>query len=329
MGAYNGDPSLWIDEIYQFEETDLVQGGPDGVDNIPLKNLADRASWLKDQMNRFAGNTIKNASGNIGPGLTGVLTTVQASAGLLSVTLESAATFKYGAIIPIQSMCLPGCAVKLITPAGQPIVADIDAGGSLASMYMHNREMLYLVALTNHFKVIPMHGNFFGAGEEIKSRKVLPGTLKMDGSLYNRDAYPRLWEYVQSLTFGQQVVSEGAWYYDNITYRGCYTNGDTVSTFRVPDERGTFDRMLDEGRGLDISRPHNYAGGFEGDAVGPHTHPVPIPKELTSQGQNGLRKITTGNEANEPSDAVTLQAISNGGVETIVKNIAKINLVKY
>lgn len=38
----------WEAGIYQIEETDPVQGGPNGVDNLPHKHLANRSLWLKN-----------------------------------------------------------------------------------------------------------------------------------------------------------------------------------------------------------------------------------------------------------------------------------------
>ena len=40
----------WDTGVYQLETTDPVQGGADGVDNIPHKALANRTVWLKAQL---------------------------------------------------------------------------------------------------------------------------------------------------------------------------------------------------------------------------------------------------------------------------------------
>lgn len=39
----------WTPDIYQLEETDLVQGGPGGIDNLQAQALADRTTWLKER----------------------------------------------------------------------------------------------------------------------------------------------------------------------------------------------------------------------------------------------------------------------------------------
>lgn len=40
----------WDTGVYQLETTDPVQGGDDGVDNLPHKALANRTLWLKAQV---------------------------------------------------------------------------------------------------------------------------------------------------------------------------------------------------------------------------------------------------------------------------------------
>ncbi len=40
----------WKNGVYQLETSDPVQGGADGVDNLPHKALANRTLWLKAQL---------------------------------------------------------------------------------------------------------------------------------------------------------------------------------------------------------------------------------------------------------------------------------------
>jgi len=40
----------WVSGVYQLEETDVVQGGPDGIDNEQAKALANRTSYLKQEV---------------------------------------------------------------------------------------------------------------------------------------------------------------------------------------------------------------------------------------------------------------------------------------
>jgi conserved domain protein (fragment) len=44
------EESKFDDGVYQIELTDPVVGGPNGISNAPMRNLANRTRWLKDQV---------------------------------------------------------------------------------------------------------------------------------------------------------------------------------------------------------------------------------------------------------------------------------------
>jgi hypothetical protein len=46
MASIPGTPK-WADTVYQFSTEDPVEGGPTGIDNLPLSQLADRTAYLK------------------------------------------------------------------------------------------------------------------------------------------------------------------------------------------------------------------------------------------------------------------------------------------
>ncbi|KVN23877.1 hypothetical protein WJ63_19245 [Burkholderia pyrrocinia] len=48
------ESSTWTPGIRQFETSDPVEGGPDGVDNVPLRQLANRTRFLKDAQDAHA-----------------------------------------------------------------------------------------------------------------------------------------------------------------------------------------------------------------------------------------------------------------------------------
>ena len=329
MGLYVGADNFPA-SIYQFEETDLVQAA---TDNVPLQHLADRTVYLKERIgliDRLQDEVIITGTTSLPASLSGNLITAYAS-GALNMNLEDAATFKHGALIFISSFCDLLSVVNVKPLAGQPIY---DTDGSVTEMNMHHKEQLILCALTGHWKVVSARGNFYCAGEEIKARKELINTIALKGQLLNRSLYPRLWKFAQSLTNFQEIVTEALWFSDATTYRGCFTTGDGATTFRLPDERGMFDRMMDAGRGIDFNRIHNYPGGYEKDAIIDHYHNVnPNPN---ANSQAGWGKMTTGGDAAEG----TLPIIKSSGPynnsntfigsnETIVKNIGKLNCIKF
>lgn len=48
MANLNEEP-VWEEGIYQFETTDPVEGGPEGIDNKPTRQLANRTAYLKQE----------------------------------------------------------------------------------------------------------------------------------------------------------------------------------------------------------------------------------------------------------------------------------------
>lgn len=49
MGIIN-DVAQWDANVYEIEKDDLVIGGPDGITNRPIVNLANRTQYLKRQL---------------------------------------------------------------------------------------------------------------------------------------------------------------------------------------------------------------------------------------------------------------------------------------
>ena len=75
--AYLPEGPSWDDGIYQIETTDPVLGGPNGISNKPLKNLANRTLHLKGRVENLETSKAPLAS----PGLTGAPTAPTAAAG--------------------------------------------------------------------------------------------------------------------------------------------------------------------------------------------------------------------------------------------------------
>lgn len=50
------ESSSWTPGIRQFETSDPVEGGPDGIDNVPLRQLANRTRFLKERQEAQTGD---------------------------------------------------------------------------------------------------------------------------------------------------------------------------------------------------------------------------------------------------------------------------------
>lgn len=79
------------------------------------------------------------------------------------------------------------------------------------------------------------------------------GYATVSGAVLVRSDWPWLWDHAQQsgmmATESTRVGMEGGW-----------TDGDGVNTFRIPEARGEFIRVLDEARAADVSR---VAGSFQ------------------------------------------------------------------
>lgn len=87
---------------------------------------------------------------------------------------------------------------------------------------------------------------------------VRDGEIKMMGQLLNRADVPRL---VKLATDNNLIVSEVDWAGG---MHGLFGEGDGSTTIRMPDLRGEFIRVWDDGRGVDAGRAF---GSTQGDAI--------------------------------------------------------------
>lgn len=123
-----------------------------------------------------------------------------------------------------------------------------------------------------------------------------------NGVLIRAD-WPWLWDHAQQ---SGMLVTEAA----RAGMEGCWTSGDGLTTFRVPDARGKYKRVLDESAGVD---PGRVAGSYKLDEYKSHAHYI----GSTTYGTQGMG-----------GGSVTYAAWSGGstgaagGSETSPKNIA-------
>jgi phage-related tail fiber protein len=112
-----------------------------------------------------------------------------------------------------------------------------------------------------------------------------------------------MWDHAQQsgmfTTEAARVGMEGGW-----------TSGDGALTFRGPDGRGEFLRILDGGRGIDPSR---VAGSWQVDDFKSHSHDTNVYPEKLSGGNYSTVRPSTG------SGYLTS---NTGGTETRPRNIA-------
>ena len=110
--------------VYQLELTDPVQGGPTGVSNTPLKNLANRTAWLKQQIDGFISGDVNLGlyARLAGPAFTGSPTAPTQALGDNTTKLATTA-FVQGTI--------GGFLSKSIAGSGSVTLTAVEAGNGI------------------------------------------------------------------------------------------------------------------------------------------------------------------------------------------------------
>lgn len=310
MGNYAGD-NTWPSNIYQFEQTDVVQGGPTGIDNVPLKQLADRTAYLLAALRGYFGVTSVSSAK--------ALTTDEINNKVVLLSGNTA----FAISLPTLTAAHVGLRVTLVSQSSKQITlnANVKVDDTVARnvLYIGSGEKLELFFDGTNYHLLDHSSNLFSVGEFGYAYKLQKNAVVADGSLLLRADYPRLFEFVQSLQAQNSVVSETNW--NTIAgNKGFFTLGTNSSNFRVPDLRSMFIRGLDLGAGITYGRNNANPGGYEADEFKSHTHGV----NASSNGTLNGSKQKLGWSDNENSQAGIMTTNSTGGTETRPKNIGLI-----
>lgn len=164
------------------------------------------------------------------------------------------------------------------------------------------------------------------------------GYVLMQGQLITRLApYAALWTFANA---SSNIVTDAAW----PSSKGAFSSGNGTSTFRLPDPRGLFSRVLDNGAGIDTSRS---ISTIQTDDVKPHNHTATVTDpghahnfQFTNMGGDGTNggKVDQSSGGATASDLFTTVAATTGlsvavnnstGTETRPKNFAWPMFIKY
>ncbi len=313
--------------VVQIEATDLVLGGPGEIANDQAQALANRTKYLKARLHRLASVDAVTANKTLTLSDANILQELTAT-GHITITMPDVTTTAIGDRFPLTSLMTAGKCATI--SAANTIKYGI--GDTRTVMYMYSGERLELISKGTYWLVGSCFGNFANVGESYHARKLKGNSLVLDGSVVNRADYPRLWEFVQTLTTGEEVVTDVNWLAgsggNTDVYRGCFSLGNGTTTFRLPDERGLFDRSLDLTRGLDVGRLHEFAGGLEMDEVKQHNHTNGLFNKLLKV-NGSFTGVTFDNTASEPNLVESGTISDYGGAETRPKNIGKLPLIHF
>jgi len=372
MTNYNGNPSGPLNTgVPLVDTTDLVIGGASGNANAATKLLMDNDAYLYGLLGKFEGVVTLNVSA----GATANITVANLTNNLLLMNVNAATNFT-GNLPDVGTYPVGGIAVvKRQGAYSNPVTLQAHAGQTFSdrngntpsSIFLHNGESVTLCNVSSKWQILEVDGNYYDVGDQMFGYNIKPGTLKRDGTLYGRAGYPRLWAWILA---NGLAVSDATWSSNPggslcpYPYKSMFSTGDGSTTFRVPDDRGLFDRALDIGAGIDADRvsalledtvaskeadsfsshthiidqtPHTH-----GTSETPHTHQVGT-YNTTGGAESGLAGIVDSNSCTpDPfasGGAVTGLGINNasiiisnentGGTENRPINVGKLPLLVY
>lgn len=206
-----------------------------------------------------------------------------------------------GSVVTARNNLGLGSAALLPADGGPDSVAVLDGSAKLAD---YDGSRLINIDTVRVGSTILFNGTFAPTGY-----------VKENGALLSRVTYANLWDFANT---SGNIVAEADW----AANTGAFSTGDLATTFRLPDARGEFLRMWDNGRGVDSGR--SMAQG-QADANKAHTHTV-------SGGTSGATGVNTtvaaaGVQLLTGSTAIVID--SQGGSEARPRNIAKLACIKF
>ncbi len=284
----------WEAGITQLEEDDVLQGGPNGIDNLQPRQLANRTVFLKAQVEAARADTTAHAA---------------ASDPHPQYLTQPETDVLYGGIAGSLAAHVAAAdphSQYLTTAEGNALVAAGVAGLVNSSPITLDTLAELAAALGNDANFATTITNLIAASR-VPSGTVIhvcqatapTGYLKANGTAISRTSYAALFAAIGT-TFGA---------------------GDGSTTFTLPDLRGEFLRGLDDGRGVDTGRG---LGSHQSDDFKSHTHEYD-----NLQGGGVINSVSDYAAAQADVTAASGHTTAaTGGTETRPRNVALLACIK-
>lgn len=231
------------------------------------------------------------------------------------VTLPDIATAPADLIVPLESTLSNGYYSKIETQGGQFIYIN---GSAVTYLWLAANEFLWLLRGVDGWYVMKASDGIFNAGQPFMDYAVRLNSVEAKGQPALRSSYPRLFDWLSANPSAS--VTDAIWLSTPLT-NGKFSLGDGTTTFRFPNHQNQVYRGLNNIGGADAERPGNTAGLLQLDMFKEHNHTYQAP--LTVGDHPG-----GGGGYSRPNSKETGETSSTGGVETRMKNLGLLPLIR-
>ena len=303
------EANTWEPGIYQIEKTDPVDGGPDGLSNTQGKQLANRTTYLKQEVELRA----PLAS----PAFTGNPTAPTQAPGNSSTRLANTAFVQ--------------AAVQALVDAAP---GALDTLNELAAALGDDPNFATTIMTALAGKADILRGVPTGTISVFTGTAAPAGWVKGNGALLSRATYADL--YAHAAASGM-IVTDAAWLAGET---GKYSEGDGSGTFRVPLLHAEFPRFWDDGRGVDAGRALGSWQKASGVSVDDNGTSSAYVTQLSGTADTGTQAVALqrlGLDVVNPADYAGTEptwtdASGTGGFSTAgmrPRNLAYLGIIKY
>lgn len=145
--------------------------------------------------------------------------------------------------------------------------------------------------------------------------------IKLNGATLDREDYPELWEWADDSSL---TIADASW----AANCGLFSQGDGSTTFKVPDFRAMFPRVIDDSKGVDTGRVHGSYQADDNKAHGHnHSHTLTL---YTLYGAGTTNLAGTGTSGYGGGTATTsADNTSSGGTEAKPKNVTVYAFIRF
>jgi hypothetical protein len=263
-------------------------------------------------------------------------------AGIGLIQLDAMATIPNNTTLHLNTH---GGDQRYVTIECQPGETIRFMGEDRTSIHLGKGEEIRIVFKGGAGHVVHYEGDYRQLGERRLGNMAGLNELVLDGTEYDIEDYPRLWEWVQSLP-AAQLVSYTTWEIaatENVAgnvrtvypNKGFFAISNDALKFRVPDDRNKYYRALKYTDGtVDSERVTQGANGYQGPEIMGHGHPIKSTQSAISGNTTAdvVRGTVTGTVSTRGGrgkigdDNYTISI--TGGSEQRTENIGLIPLIK-